>query len=47
MFFENWKSIKDLEKHRKTPHLKTLRQKAVSLPARPIEVKLSEMISEG
>jgi len=47
MFFENWNSIKDLEKHRKTPRLKALRQKAVSLPARPIEVKLSEMISEA
>ena len=47
MFFENWKSIKDLEKHRKAPLLKALRQKAVSLPARPIEVKLSEMISEA
>jgi len=47
MFFEGRKSIKDLEKHCKTQHLKALRKKAGSLPARPIEVKLFEMISEA
>jgi len=39
--------MEDLEKHLKTPRLKALRQKTGSLPARPIEVKLFEMISEA
>ncbi len=47
MFFENWKSMEDLERHRETPHLKAFRQKAGSLLAKPIEVTLFEMISEA
>jgi len=47
MFFENWKSMENLEKHRETPHLKPFRQKAGSLLAKPIEVTLFEMISEA
>ncbi len=46
MFYENWKSMEDLEKHRETPHLKAYRQKVGSLLAKPIEVILFEMISE-
>ena len=45
MFFENWKSMEDLEKHLETPHLKAFRQKADSLLAKPIEVTLFENIS--
>lgn len=45
MFYENWKSMEDLEKHRETPHLKAFRQKADSILAKPIEVTLFEMIS--
>ena len=45
MFYENWKSLEDVEKHRETPHLKAYRQKVVSLIAKPIEVTLFEMIS--
>jgi quinol monooxygenase YgiN len=47
MFYENWKSMEDLEKHRETPYLKAYKQKAGSLPAKPIEVTLFEMMSEG
>lgn len=47
MFYENWKSLEDVEKHRETPHLKAYRQKVVSLIAKPIEVTLFEMISEA
>jgi len=47
MFYENWKSMEDLEKHRETPHLKAYKQKAGSLLAKPIEVTLFEMMSEG
>ena len=47
MFYENWKSMEDLQKHRETPHLKAYKKKAGSLLAKPIEVTLFEMISEG
>jgi len=47
MFFENWKSMEDLEKHRETPHMKVFRQKVGSLLAKPIEGTLFEMISEA
>lgn len=45
MFYENWKSMEDLEKHRETAHLKAFREKAAGLLAKPIEVTLFEMIS--
>jgi quinol monooxygenase YgiN len=47
MFFENWKSMEDLDKHRKMPHMKAFGQKAGSLMAKPTEVTLFEKISEG
>jgi quinol monooxygenase YgiN len=47
MFYENWKSMEDLEKHRKTAHLRTFREKAGGLLEKPIEVTLFEMISEA
>ena len=45
MFYENWKSMEDLEKHRETAHLKAFREKAAGLLAKPLEVTLFEMIS--
>ena len=47
MFYENWKSMEDLEKHRERAHLKAFKQKAGSLLAKPIEVTLFEMVSEA
>ena len=47
MFFENWKSMEDLEKHRERPHMKAYRQRVGSLLAKPTEVTLFEMISEA
>ncbi|MFZ0930933.1 MAG: putative quinol monooxygenase [Syntrophobacteraceae bacterium] len=47
MFFENWKSMEDLEKHRGMPHMKAFGQKVRSLLAKPTEVTLFEMISEA
>jgi quinol monooxygenase YgiN len=47
VFFENWKSMEDLDKHREMRHLKVFRQKAGSLLAKPIEVMLLGMISEA
>jgi quinol monooxygenase YgiN len=46
MFYENWRSMEDREKHREMPHLKAFRQKADSLLAKPIEVTLFGMISQ-
>jgi len=46
MFYENWKSMDDLEKHRGMPHMKAYRQKVAGLLAKPIEVTLFKMISE-
>jgi len=47
MFYENWESMEDLEKHRETPHLKAYRQKIGSLLAKPTEVTLFEIIDEA
>ena len=47
MFYENWRSMEDLEKHGKTAHLKALREKASDLLDKPMEVTLFEMISES
>ena len=46
IFYENWKSMADLEKHREMPYLKAFKQKAGSLLAKPLEVTLLEMIRE-
>jgi quinol monooxygenase YgiN len=47
MFYENWKNMENLEKHRETAHLKAFRERAGGLLAKPIEVTLFEMISEA
>ncbi len=45
MFYENWKSQEDLDKHREMPHLKAFSAKIDNLLAKPIEITLFEMIS--
>jgi quinol monooxygenase YgiN len=47
MFFEDLKSMGDLEKHRETPQLKAYRREAGNLPAKPVEVTLFETICEA
>ena len=47
MFYENWKSMDDLEKHRERAHMKAFKQKVAGLVAKPIEVTLFKMISEA
>ncbi len=47
MFYENWKSMDDLEKHRERPHMKAFKQKASGFLAKPTEVTLFTMISEA
>jgi quinol monooxygenase YgiN len=45
VFYENWRSMEDLEKHRQMPYLKAFKQKADSLLAKPLEVTLIEKLS--
>jgi len=45
IFYENWKSREDLDKHIEMPHLKAFLEKAENLLAKPLEVTLLEMIS--
>ncbi len=45
MFYENWESMEDLEKHRESAHLKAFRLKADNILAKPIEVTVFERIS--
>lgn len=46
LFYENWTSKDNLDKHLQTPHLKAFMEKADSILAEPAEVTLWEMISE-
>jgi quinol monooxygenase YgiN len=45
MFYENWDSMEDLERHRGSAHLKAFREKAGGLLAKPIEVTLFKTVS--
>ena len=45
IFYENWKSKEDLDKHLGMPYLKAFLEKAEGLLAKPLEVTLLEMIS--
>lgn len=44
MFYENWRSKEDLDRHLETPHLKAWREKGDSLLAGPSDVTLWHMI---
>jgi quinol monooxygenase YgiN len=46
IFYENWKSKEDLDKHLGMPYLKAFLEKSGELLAKPLEVTLLEMISE-
>ena len=45
MFYENWRSKKDLDDHLATPHFKAFMAKAGEILAEPGEVTFWEMIS--
>jgi quinol monooxygenase YgiN len=45
MFYENWDSMEDLERHRGSAHLKAFREKAGGLLAKPLEVTLFKVVS--
>ncbi len=45
MFYENWKSKEDLDKHLETPHIKAFLAKAEDILAEPVEITLWEMVS--
>jgi len=46
MFYENWKSQEDLDKHLQMPYLKAFREKAGDLLAEPISITLHEVIGD-
>jgi quinol monooxygenase YgiN len=45
MFYENWRSKSDLDRHLGTPHLKPLFDRLDELLARPVEIKNYMMLS--
>jgi quinol monooxygenase YgiN len=47
IFYENWKSKEDLDKHLGMPYLRAFLEKSEGLLAKPLEVTLLEMISEA
>ncbi|MBV1706778.1 MAG: antibiotic biosynthesis monooxygenase [Hyphomicrobiales bacterium] len=47
MFYENWANQDDLDAHGSMPHLKPIRARAHELLAKPVELKIYKMLSEG
>jgi quinol monooxygenase YgiN len=45
VFFENWRSMKDLERHRETAHIRSYRKNVGELLAEPIQVILLKKIA--
>jgi len=45
LFYENWKSREDLDKHLEMPYLKAWREKAKDLLVEPPEVTIWKMVS--
>lgn len=45
LFYENWTSKEDLDKHIEMPYLKAFLEKAEGILAEPAEITLWEMIS--
>ncbi len=46
MFYENWVSQEDLDKHLQMPYLKAFREKAGDLLAEPASISLHEVIGD-
>jgi len=46
MFYECWKSKKDLDEHLQKPYIKAFMEKAGEMLAEPVKVSLWEMLSE-
>ena len=45
IFYENWKSKEDLDRHLEMPYLKAFLEKAGNILEKPVEITLLEMIS--
>jgi quinol monooxygenase YgiN len=45
VFYENWRSQEDLDRHMKMPHLLPLLSQAQRLLAKPVEIRHLRMIS--
>lgn len=46
MFYECWRSKKDLDEHLKMPYIKDFMKKAIEMLSEPVEVSLWEKLSE-
>jgi len=46
MFYENWRSKDDLDRHMAMPHLKPLFERLGDLVARPVDVRRFVMLSQ-
>jgi quinol monooxygenase YgiN len=46
MFYENWTSLAGLQEHARSEHIQRFRAKIAGLLARPIEIKLYQMVTE-
>ena len=46
LFYENWVSKDDLDKHLEMPYLKAFMEKAEDILTEPVEITLWEMISQ-
>ena len=46
VFYENWRSQADLDRHMATPHLKPLLSQIERLLARPVEIRHLNMLSD-
>ena len=45
MFYENWKSKKDLDEHLRKPYIKTFMEESGGMLAEPVSISLWEMLS--
>ena len=45
MFYENWRSRRDLDEHLEMPYLRVLRERGDELLGRPVEIRTYEMVS--
>ncbi len=46
MFYENWTSLAGLEAHARSEHIQRFRANIAELLAKPIEIKLYQMLTE-
>jgi quinol monooxygenase YgiN len=46
LFYENWTSKADLDRHAQSAHIQAFRARAADLLAQPVDIQLWEMVSQ-